>query len=413
MGEAGENKIGLIAKIKPSLGKRKTPLQPPQLKKTETDVLENNPSILESFGHFKQAELADFDPDELIFLGKNLATGEQKTLNAAGIDVDRPARRGDLLAAGFVFRNRIGGGEKPILNATVGGVNLGERVFLTQAEIDAVKAYQKAHPNKYQLPPGVDPEDVRHDMFSFLLASQVKPAFVRYHQLAQGIPSLYEHNKYANPIPEMRDPAAVRVITDYREHLYKDYQKRHPELTYQHQIIAGYEEAFVKEKCADVYTPDESYDSLNPKVRGIRASIIEQRRNKLTDEPSPFLDSGFHFGTNPDVFVMPEDSNSMRLNMVPLHLMSRGLSEMGDSKNGSHDQHYATVREYYDHVFPKDKAEREKLWESENIAVTQTEDRDGVLREIGQRFVNYAFQFKNENSRVLGLRNLLSSLRSK
>lgn len=366
-----------------------------RLKKQDVKKQSEKKSVRELYQEVKDAEQKPPNPEETISLGNALSESERLQFEKAGIKPeDGRAKRKDILEAGFVFKNRIGEGEKPIINSTINGVNLGEKTFLTKDELAAVIDYQASNP-QYRLPPEANIDDIRQDMLSFLLSSQVAPVFTRHRQMAGYLPS-ENPNAY---VQNKKGADLARLIGEYRNHLRSQFANRHPEITLPLMLKSGYEEEFIEEKCADIYTPDESASTLffDQKVRGMQADIIPQRTRKVSENPSPFLDSGFHFGGNPDVFVYGRNINAMRVNAVSFHLASRGLSEMGDSPSGrSHDQHYASLKEYYDNIFPKDPDKRRETWELEEDKITQREDRDEVVGEIRQRFLDEANKWKRE-----------------
>lgn len=381
-------------------------VQAPQFERREAAKThpEGNIPIQEMYTSFKEAEETPADPNEKIRFGFPLHPQEKDVLTKAGSEMkDGVITRKQLLDAGFIFINRIGGGEKPLINAQIEGIDFGERTLISITELELIERYQKSHPELYQLPSGIDIDDVRHDMFSLLMVSQAQPPFPTYQNAAQFVPYAGLHNipdKVGNHFVSMRNPEAAEIVKNYSNYLYEEYKKVHPEVSNWHLIRQVFKMDFIKNACSDFLYIPPNFDSLNPKVRGMRAKVLGVRLEKIRGTPSPFLDSGFSFGRNPDVFLYIPQSHPLRINAVVLHLLSRGISEMGNSRNNSDDQHYTTLGEYFDEIFPQNEQTRKNLWESEERAISQIEDRDYLGRKIAQRFIDEAYEWKRQSTTV-------------
>ncbi len=296
----------------------------------------SSPEVFNS--HYQSLQERESDPldrDEVVHLmGLSQQMSEYRHLLNCGVNAvaleRRQVTRGELMDAGYVFLNRIGGGEKPLLNAVipmgVQSFDIGARVLLTQEELDAVIAHQRANPEEYGTE-GVEAEELRQDMLSFLREAEVEWAqFKRKYQAAFS--------------------AALELISE------------DPEYSADEQMVADYlEQAYMKDGASKAnigYLIQECVQGLNLAViRGIPIGVMPTRRAALNGVGSPFLDSGFHFDVNHDVTLHPEDpTKTRRLNMAVIHLLSRGLNEMGASSNDSHDQHYISSGEYARDVFP-------------------------------------------------------------
>lgn len=101
------------------------------------------------------------------------------------------------------------------------------------------------------------------------------------------------------------------------------------------------------------YTP-HSYEALLIQEKHPADENEPIRVTGLTT-PSPFLNSGYHFRSNLDVTLYPYNpANTRRINGVTVHLLSRGVDEIGGSMNTSHDQTYITASEYTEEVYKKE-----------------------------------------------------------
>jgi hypothetical protein len=119
-------------------------------------------------------------------------------------------------------------------------------------------------------------------------------------------------------------------------------------------------------------------------IRGVPFSLYPTRFNILRGEFSPFLDSGFQFGNNLDITLHPNDhEKTLRLNMVTVHLLSRGLSETGESQNGSHDQTYMTPSEF------------DKVLSGENSDMALEDN--SLIQIVADRLISRARSLVSEN----------------
>lgn len=277
------------------------------------------------------------DPNEVIsIVGFSSTAPEFLRFKEMGVDAETLNRgrltRQQLLDAGYVFLNRIGGGEKPLLASVIpvngSDADMAAKVLLTQEELGAVMEYQKQNPEQFGTA-GVEREALRHDMLAFLSEVDIEQA-----QLGRKSVDALE--------------AALKKIEE------------DPKFSAEDRDILG---RFLEQKMQSQdwvwekdYFLQECMSGLNlAMVRGVPISVYPTRHSALHQAPSPFLDSGFHFDTNYDVTLYPnmEDTvKTRRLNMAVIHLLSRGFNEMGSSLNNSHDQRYITSGEYARDVFP-------------------------------------------------------------
>ncbi len=254
------------------------------------------------------------DTDEAIAVRLAPSSPEWKRLKEAGVQLSPlgvvEITRGQLLGAGFVFLNVIGGGEKPLISSIIdiNGVphDLSQRVLLTQAELDSVLADQEE--------PDISNEDSRLLMLNFM--SRALDAKRRETELERDFVKKYLPGIFAELTEEER-PLVGRYLNSLDN--------------------IGWN-----------YAPGEWLQgSTLLRVGQVPIDAFGSRQVILKDKTSPFLDSGYHFTDNWDITIYPDDpSKTRRLNMVVVHLLSRGLYERGGSRNGSHDQTYITPGEF-------------------------------------------------------------------
>lgn len=270
-----------------------------------------------AYDELLQQEAEPANPEELISVSIVAGGAEAIRLREYGISQEvieaGKITRADLLGAGFAFINKIGGGEKPLLSVRIdsdeGPIDLGGRTLLTQQELDIAKASQ----DKTEF----DDEDTRMLMLNFL-------------KEAQGA----HQNKRENEIKLLRE-AQQRIISDGSQE----------ELA---RVAAYFKELIDKSDQAYGWAAKEWLAGLDiARVGAIPVEMFWTRRQSIRGAPSPFLDSGYHFGDNEDVTLFPNDAGrTRRLNTVVVHLLSRGISQLGGSRNGSHDQTYITNSEF-------------------------------------------------------------------
>lgn len=303
-----------------------------------------------------ERELIPPDPNEIIHVhGFTNTPEDQKDLQKlveAGLSEEAVRKgeipRGDLLSAGFVFNNRIGAGEKPILSGivTVDGqeVDLTTHRFLTQTEINAVMEQQRKAQPDFPHPDTSEMEDLRRDILGFLIKGT----------------ELVTHEGETEinvALAVLRNLLDKGTITQGQLSQYVEKER------------SGWTKLGYSEDDADKTTLGFLFQAAVAgldlvRLRRIPITASLMRFGKLRDIPSPFLDSGFRFDDNWDLTLNTNNGkNTKRINMVVWHLMSRGFGEMGGSINGSHDQTYMTGPEYMQDIYSKRADEKESLGE--------------------------------------------------
>jgi hypothetical protein len=337
-------------------------------------ILESGRNIDQLYEDLKRHEARPADRDELIKIVR-LSPSQPEFNHMLSVGVKSSAldagrvTRGVLLDAGYVFLNRIGGGEKPLVNAQipmavegrVETVDIGKKILLTQDELEAVTQYQSSQLGASAIE-NSNPNILRKDMLLFL-----QEAIVEQNNLA--------HNKSA-----AFRAAQGRIIDNpkYTDEDRKTLRQFFAKQSEEYQRTGSSRLGYLMEECIP------GIDLI--KVRGIPFEILPTRFSALRDIPSPFLDSGFHFDTNYDVTLYPhEPDRARRLNMVVVHLLSRGLSEMGKSINNSHDQHYISAGEYEKQIY-------KKMITSNNVM------SDADLDIIAYRLLTRADRFNKQSS---------------
>lgn len=280
--------------------------------------------IDEAYRDVVEREATQPDNAEPIHIkGINPVHPEYETLREAGVDEadleSERIARGRLLQAGFVFLNTLGGGEKPVIATTLPAsktgpeVDFARRRLLTASELDRIRTHQQA----LRATQGVtgDLEEIRKEMLGF----QIRAA------------AAYdgEHDKRST------------LFREAQRHLYENGAEadRTAFLYFLADQTTPSKLGFIMDQC--FVGVDMSF------VGNVPVTLTASRLAALNGSPSPFIDSGFHFGMNLDITLYPNDqSRTRRLNAANIHLLSRGIDEMGKSSNGSHDQTYLTAAEY-------------------------------------------------------------------
>ncbi|MBO0783587.1 MAG: hypothetical protein J2P37_32655 [Ktedonobacteraceae bacterium] len=321
-----------------------------------------------------------------------------------------------LLDAGYCFVNRIGGGEKAIISGKIPDpahptkeLDFTDRALLTRRELEAVYAYQSAHPEIYGLR-GEDLDEVRKDMLSFLITATHRPVFPYNNSFVQqALGSVHPdfYGRFTNTIwdeigargTEERD---IETVDLYWQHQKQMYQEARPDQN-SVQVELAVVEQFAKTHCGDIYQWNDDEASSSPfgekEVRGHPVNSLAIRRGKLSGQGSPFLESSYVFGSNLDAGVygirLPNGSfQFMRINTASLHLSGGhpdfpGLSEMG----GSSDQIYIPVGLYVDQLYLRDQQARVALHQREASALNEASSEE-IASEAQRRLINVAHQWR-------------------
>jgi hypothetical protein len=303
------------------------------------------------------------NPEDKIRVPGGIKEGstEFQLLKQAGLSNEQIAARSftrkQLLDAGFLFVNRIGDGQKALINAEIPSpsdpdqmIDYSQRSLLTRDEIQTIYDYQQAHGLGLQ---GHDLAQVRADMLLFL------------YSFKSGAPFKSRADLGNHVMP--------RGGTD------ADWLTGTPE---DHQRVL---DTFGSFSAADLYFADaatSSRDKLQPnlsldriietdgmtaageKIMGrnsTKGATINERTGKLATTPhSPFLDSGYTFTHNEDILVeTPDPENKFqRINVASIHVAGAhpdfpGFSEMG--KGVDWDQTYLTVGDYVKYFYPPEQ----------------------------------------------------------
>ncbi len=257
---------------------------------------------------------------EVIPLAKRPTDEERRRLLESSLSeseiISGKLTRQQLWNAGFAFINHLGGGEKPLIAGVfpVGDqeIDTTHRTLLTHSELAAIKSYQLAAGMTREYS-GLDQDKIRSSMLAFMILAE------------QAVKHTAELKKEL-----FRKSFGVIAQGDLSKEMIESIQ------TLLENPIEGH---FLVETCS------AGLDLAS--VLGTPVDIFRSRRSALQGQTSPFIDSSFRFGDNPDVTLFPnQHDKTKRLNMAVVHLLSRGLSEVGESVNGSHDQTYITPTEF-------------------------------------------------------------------
>lgn len=352
-----------------------------------TEKITEKTRVESFYDSWKENENKVPNMNDVIHVGKMNKTNEeyQKLVDNGLSESDinnGNIKRGDLLKAGFAFINRIGGGEKPLINVVLNGKDFGELKLLTNEELETVKEYQNSNPEKYGLK-GENLDEIRKDMFSFLAASSRVRSRL-------GSKSNAFNGTLADDI-NFESESDYALVRNY----YNNQEKKND----------SFGKEFMNKYCKDIY-PWEDNENISfygdDHLREKLFKYVPKRNSSLNNMPSPFLDSGFYFNQNIDVMVN-NNGEYRRLNFAVVHLLSRGLSEMGASKNNSFDQNYFTLGEYRDQIYQKDESLRKQNWEIENNIIKVGEvSNEEIFKEVASRLVKQA----KENT---GVKNLMKN----
>ncbi len=345
--------------------------------------------------------------------------------------------REKLQEAGYIFNNvPFAFIEKPLIKGTINGVDYGQRKLLTADELNEVKEYQQLHPEEFHLNE-VDKEMLREDILSFLMsAPDPRPVQYQGHintlRLAldrMDAPfSNYEEKARWEKQGESRLAVMEKNLAKQYWESISSKAKVEAEAKGENFNSIAFEQKFVFENLHDeVPWGDENIFSRYPlATRGHQVSIFDSRTRKLVGTPSPFLDSGFHFPGdvavdekqtvfvgNPDTTVLSADKKSVfRVNLVVFHLLSHGLSEMGDGEGKSEDQDYNAGR-FISELYERDDTKRNILHEQENQKLQQILNWDdmeflqGVQNKIIRLALNWAETAKPQAQKLASeIRNL-------
>lgn len=326
------------------------------------DVADN---LCEGYQQLLSAESQPPAPDEIIHLPRRLAadSAEAAILETAGHSTDRIEQnnfsRQELIEAGFFFINRLGGGEKGIIEAVIpdpesptGQIDLTNRALLTRAELEKVYRYQTQNGDGLQ---GIPPDEIRSDALTFLVAAQA--------------PSLFPDSRALTTacLPETPDSPSWVTGSAEEHKLVDDFLQSYTEHYMQ---LAKVDKARATEITrSDLFIKDilmrgatlpasrvinfggmTAAGHKNVARGGVSVYSLFERSSKISGLPSPFLESGYHFSNNIDVMLeVPDDTAKLqRFNIVNVHLMAGhpdfiGLSEMGKA---DWDQQYLSTRDF-------------------------------------------------------------------
>ncbi len=299
--------------------------------------------------------------DDIIVVGQITPSSyEYDSLIESGVSPEEmkasKITRGKLLDAGFIFNNHIGGGEKAIISE-LNGQPL-RRSLLTADEIQTIQATQEMARCKASVTKELLPE-IREGMVYFLVGAAALHATTNQRKsvLFRGAQSHVIEHGSGNEI-------------EATQTLFSNILSLHTT----DKIDATIRLNFLMERCLANIDTDF--------VGKIPVTMPPSRRESLRGASSPFLDSGFRFGVNYDVTMFNNDPpRTRRLNMVNIHLLSRGIDETGASTNGSHDQTYITAVEFQKYA--------------KDIATDATMDASEHIPLIAKRLVAAATENKN------------------
>jgi hypothetical protein len=382
------------------------------------------------YAALQSAEMREARPDDLLIVRRTGITPEYPEYAAllqAGVSANALARgdairRDQLQQAGYFWLNRVGGGEKGIIDAVVPNPNdpdhpldLRDRLLLTRDELTAAYAHQRANPDIYGLR-GHTVEEVQKDMLQLLPEATQPPTIFS---------SLNEFLQYGlpfNPTVPSGDISEQdqRTIDRFWQSKAREYLAAHASeyslgtKTSWQSVVPEVQAAFAQEHFPDLVAKlrDTGRNSFAYTARTVRGHSVQSylRRAGKLDTGSPFLDSGpINLGPNLDTSVFMDGgiadqrSNAQRrINMISVYLLGAhpdfpGLAEMGSDS----DQQYMAAGEYIDNLFPKTPEQAHEYREQGEAVATSTAKQQ-LVAEARQVLLQTAREFAAKPHRTHG-----------
>ena len=278
------------------------------------------------------------------------------------------ASRGELRSRGIAFVNHIGDGEKPIIDGTIDGVDLGSKLFLSEQEL----ALCLEHSHRETSPlfsKGLTLETITDHMtdllFGLALARSEYQNIIRatkdsisanrksFGRIHVSEPSKFQQLLRRLPLPVfVPTEEAIRKGIGRFQNLSQYFQLTSDRFGRIGDMFQLLDESILNQRLID--------DGMGRSYRGIDLDVLsEPFRNRefymqrLSGTHCPFVECGYIFGPNPD-FRIPIADNDIRINEVTRHLATHGLSETG----GGGDQVYITIPQYVE-LFMKPEKQTE------------------------------------------------------
>lgn len=388
-----------------------------EIQSSET-TKETESQLDQLYEFYKSEEAKSADPEELIKVGDiSPDNPEYQLLTQKGVSPEEITsgriQRRKLLSAGFIFNNVLGNGEKPIIMATIDDIDFGKRKLITKEELEKIRQYQLQNlisPNLQDI------DKLRRDMLSFIQGSpDPRPLSYRspvnvYRLAMHGITNA-DHIFRERITDSKLRTLYQQLITRQKEIWEKRWREKSPNPERFNVFYA--QKDFMEEKFHDLF-PWKEEEKWETQARGHKTQIVESRYNSLKDSPSPFLDSGFHFPSSPDITINT-NQGVMRINMAVFHLASRGISEMGNGNGKSFDQHYMAINEFAHILFKTNPAERSKTQETEATRLNLSLNFDGnqLIANIQDRIIELSLQEASNSMAPENMQKLAKQVRER
>jgi len=371
----------------------------------------------EIYEGLRSAEQREALPDDAISVRLKPDSVEYHHLLESGISPERLERgnfvRKELLDAGFSFINTLGNGEKGIISGPFKDPETGNEhdftgsVLLTQSELEMVYRYQQTQPERFSIQ-NEDIDEVRKDMLSFVMEASSREPYSNSRALAVDV--FHDLDYGGLRVGNQEDWKIVEAYLDRQVKKFKKTQNN----TNRVSPIWAVQEEFIHSQCADLFTEgDDGGAFLAKQVRGYRTNSLSIREQKLNGQPSPFLESGFYFGSNPDINIFTGDEadirsrDQLRMNVGTIHLAGAhprfpGFSEMGGD---SADQQYIPTGFYVSNIFPRDDNDRTRVQASETAYLRSVVSADSIV-EAQKRLIAVARADTGQNKKRFFRRRL-------
>ena len=349
---------------------------------------EGRKDVKSSYEALINAEAREASPDDVYRIAGGIKAGsvEWQMLADAGMSeqriTDSRLTRKELRDAGFFFVNKLGEGEQGIIDGVIVdpddasvSIDFSGRTLLTKAELDFAYKAQRAEGDPLD---GHAVEAVRADSLAFVY-SALRPPFRTFKIATETMMPLSPED----PAWQVGTPEERAEAVNYLKAVAATYQAKNPGLNHNWEGIVRQGDGILKVTTGTGVDDRRLNTShimtaygMEHEARGRRkAYSLWGRAEKLQGTPSPFLESGYVFGINPDVTVATKSDELKRINAATIHLMGGhkdypGLSEY--SADAAHDQKYMSTREYVDSIFvsadTKDYSKKSELIEDINVS---------------------------------------------
>jgi hypothetical protein len=284
------------------------------------------------------------DMDEVIKVPGGISNEVIADLITKDLNPFKLTRR-ELLDAGYVFVNAVGGGEKYIIKQVIEidgqEIDLGRLPFLTEKQLQAALDLDKQEMESAGITKS--PQEIAKDMVDVLHGSYYFYS-VRLSEVEEGLKKQDPKASEGN----IRDKAKEQVDKEWEEGKGYHYYKRIEKLTSQlKQSQLNLSEGELKSRAQTLADQELAEGKIAKEDRKVPLPFFFVNRGlERMNGHCPMLNCSHRFWINNDLTFV-DDKSPVRLSTVIAHLAHHGLSERGDGLPRSFDQRYMTMTEYY------------------------------------------------------------------